>query len=164
MTAFKIIAPKNQELYDLMIAKITELFYTPETTGDFYCFKNKGSILISDTYADFNTWKEQAISITKFLSISGINGDLGKILFPSWINSMILMYRNENGLWNKDIFSCISNKGFMFGNVSYDLIAPLDNNYLFTNLLHPEEINYTSIDEYDITGVPGIGFEREIDT
>jgi hypothetical protein len=164
MTAFKIIMPNNPDLYALTLAKIIDLFYDPEETGDFYCFKNKGNMLISDDYADYVSWKEQGISIPKFLDIVQINGDLGNVPFPSWINSMILMYRNKNGLWNKGVFSCITDKGFMFNSTDYSLIAPLDDNYLFTDILHSEEIDYNNINEYDISKVPGIGFEREIDT
>ncbi|MGE5862877.1 MAG: hypothetical protein ACM31H_03820 [Nitrososphaerales archaeon] len=166
MKVFKMIAPKNQELYDLMIDKITELFYLSESQGEFYCFKSKNSMLISNNYLDYQSWKEQAISVTQFLTITAINGELGNMDFPAWINNQYIMgYHKTLKVWIKIVFSHIGDNGFYdISGTIFDTIAEYDLNHIGMDMINTNAIDYENINQYDISMIPGIGYEKKFET
>ena len=148
MKTFKLVMPKNETLCDEVLEKIITLFYDPENQGEFYCFKNKGNILISNDHNDF------------------FNGELGKEEFPDWINNEYIMaYDTEIHQWLKICFSHIGLTAFysIAGN-AYQLIAKLNYDYLGEDIINSLAIDYANIGEYDISHIPGIGLIKEFDT
>jgi hypothetical protein len=159
MKSFKIVSPKNEILYNLMIEKIIQLFQPLETYGDFYCFKSKSSVIVSNVYADFQAWEEKEISIFAFLDIIQIGVNFEKKDFPSWINNLFIMaYNKSKKQWEKIIFSHIGESAFYAtSGVSYTEIAELNDYYLGKDLIDTDSIHFDNVLDFDISNILGIG-------
>lgn len=167
MRKCKMIMPKNQELYSLVVAKIKQLFDAEEpSTYDFICFRERGLFILSSDYTEFLKWPEPEIQISKFLTMQVFTEELLKTKFPDWINNQFIMGLSKTTKqWTKIIFSHIGSRGFIsIDGQEFDMIAPLNNNYLLTDQENHSSVLFADIDDYDTTIIPGVNFVRDFDT